>query len=102
MFRQQENKNLFIQALEECRIITYLVVAFNGMLVTFVKPFHYTCDSGKARCAFCGMRTAIYYLLHGKVFMAFQSNHLILVLLILGIFMIMDSFGIVFRRLKKR
>ena len=73
----------------EVRFALYLAFALNGVIVQFA-PFQYKCNFVDERCFACGLRTAVNLFLQGKFSVAYQSNKLIVVLVIAAVLMSVD------------
>lgn len=97
MLDRSERKQVF----EEVRIITYCVILLSGML-SCTMPFHYLCDLEGYSCPFCGMRHAIDYVLELDFVSAYQSNRLIIVVILSAILMAVDCIAIVYRRTRRK
>lgn len=93
-------KNYKRIAFENVRIIIYVVVIVNGLFIQYIAPFHYLCDYDGYSCLMCGMRYAVDEVLKGNFFNAYQSNPLIVALLILLLFFVGDTIYILCKRLK--
>lgn len=83
---------------ESARLISYFVVISVSIIFTIFKPFKTLCDLPKHYCPMCGMRTSIFYLVHGNYDMAVYSNPFIVVLLILIILIALDIIQILIKR----
>ncbi len=93
--------NYNITLFEEIRIIVYIVFFANGMFIQFFAPFRFLCDNEDYSCIFCGMRTAINYLLHFDFVSAFQSNKYIVVVLFILCLISIDVLIIVMKKIRK-
>lgn len=93
------DKQLKKQAIEDARMITYGAVLLSGVLCCSL-PLHYLCDTGEYSCLFCGMRHAIDYLLRLNFAQAYQSNPLIIFVIVFGAIGIFDTFSIIKRRVR--
>ncbi len=82
------------RALEECRIAIYVSFSLSALLYSYVFPVHDQCELGHTSCMMCGMRHAIYFLIHLQPFRAFQCNKLILALVFIIVIMLIDIFHI--------
>ena len=89
MCLQQENMKR--RAFQEVRLIIYAVLIGNGIFVQYFSPLHYMCDYEGYSCSMCGMRTAIDCLTKLQFREAFESNRHIIILLIIGLLMLLDS-----------
>ena len=88
-----------IRAFESVRIIIYLVMIGNGLLIQYVLPFHYLCDLQNYSCAMCGMRHAVNYMLRFQFTDAYRANHYIVGLVIMLCLMICDMIHILYKRI---
>lgn len=95
MLNQNDRKKIF----EEVRIITYCAIILSGILSCTI-PFHYLCDLDGYACPFCGIRHAIDYVLELDFINAYQSNHLIVVIISTAILITADCVYILFKRAK--
>ena len=85
------------RALEECRIAIYVSFTLSALLYSYVLPVHDQCELGNTTCMMCGMRHAIYYLIHLEPSRAFQCNKLIVVLVFIIVIMLIDILHIIRR-----
>lgn len=97
----QVEKSIRKSAFESVRLILYTVFFFNG-LVQYISPFPNLCDYEGYSCAFCGMRRAVDLLLMGEIEGAYQSNPLILPLIVVLALMGIDTSHIIFMRIHKK
>lgn len=88
------------RAFQSIRITIYMAVVINGILVQFINPFRYLCDYEADFCIFCGMRTAINLIIAGKFDLAYKSNKLIVLIIIMAVIMILDVIHILYFRIK--
>lgn len=91
------NKNVWC----EVRFALYPAFALNGLIVQFA-PFQYKCNFVDERCFACGLRTAVNLFLQGKFLAAYQSNKLIVVLVIAAAVMAIDVLSYLYRRGKAK
>ena len=75
----------------QIRFSLYLAFFLNG-LVQLIVPFQYRCNITSEECFACGLRTAITLFLQGRFSEAYQSNKLIVVLVVAAIVMTADVF----------
>lgn len=87
-------------AFENVRIIIYVVVIVNGLFIQYIAPFHYLCDYDGYSCFMCGMRYAVDEVLKGNFSNAYQSNPIIVVLIVFLLFSLGDTIYILCKRLK--
>ena len=81
------------QAFQETRLIVYIVLFLNWLIVYKLKPFQCLCDDGTIKCSMCGMRKAIDELLTFDFYGAYLSNHYIVLVVI---FFLVAIFDIIF------
>lgn len=93
-------KSLRIQAFESARLWTYAIFILNSIYIQFFFKGDTLCNHGY-KCPTCGMRTAFNLLLHFKFKAAYESNHFIILLVIIGILIIIDICFIVGKRFLK-
>lgn len=82
------------------RITIYCAMIINGLFVQYTNLFHYVCDYSTFSCPFCGMRNAINLLLMGKFELAYESNKLILLVVIISVLMMIDTIFIIYKYFK--
>lgn len=80
-----------IQAFNEVRIITYIAVILNVIIVYKFKPFRCLCDDGIIQCSMCGMREAFDKLLQFDLHSAYLANRYIGLALFCFVVMILDA-----------
>lgn len=97
MISKKEKK----EALENVRIITYVVIFLAGILQCIL-PFNYLCDKNGFHCPPCGMRHAIDYVLELEFSQAYHSNPLIVVILLLACVMVVDTLVILINRIREK
>lgn len=78
----------------------YVIVFLNGVFIHFLAPFQYKCDFTEEKCFACGLRTAVNLFLQGKFSAAYQSNKLIVVLILAVVIMAADVLSYLYRRKK--
>lgn len=91
------NKQIF----REVRYAVYFAVLVNGFLQWLI-PFEYRCNITGEECFACGLRTAVTLLLQGRFSEAYQSNKLIVVIVIIGIVMAADVLHYLYQRQKAK
>lgn len=72
------------------RYSLYLAFVLDGIIVQWLAPFQYKCNFTDEKCFACGLRTAVNLFLQGKFSAAYQSNKLIVVLVIAAAVMAID------------
>lgn len=85
-------------ALENVRITIYVVIIVNGLFIQYIAPFHYLCDYDGYSCLMCGMRYAVDEVLKGNFSNAYQSNPIIIVLIVFLLFSLGDTINIIYKR----
>ena len=85
----------------QIRFSLYLALFLNG-LVQLIVPFQYRCNITSEECFACGLRTAVTLLLQGRFSDAYQSNKLIVVIVIIGIVMAADVLHYLYQRQKAK
>ena len=89
----------------EIRFSLYLAIIINGIFVQWIIPLKYRCNISGEDCITCGLRTAVNLILKGKLIEAYESNKLIIGILLIVIIMLGDSiiyFAKKFRKYKAR
>ena len=74
----------------DVRYCLYLAFALNGIVIQWIAPFQYKCNFSDEKCLTCGLRTAINLILQGRFYEAYQSNKLIIAVVIVGVIMVVD------------
>lgn len=74
----------------DVRYCLYLSLILNGILVEWIVPLSFKCNDTGNSCPTCGLRTAVNLFLQGKFSAAYQSNKLIIVLVIAAVVMVAD------------
>lgn len=77
-----------------------LCVYTQGLIIQWVVPFQYKCNFADEKCFACGLRTAVNLFLQGKFSAAYQSNKLIVVLVIAAVLMSVDVLLYLYRHKK--
>lgn len=75
----------------EVRFSLYTAFILNGILVQWIVPLTFKCSVTDTVCPACGLRTAVSLLLRGNFRGAYQSNRLIVVIMILAAVMAIDT-----------
>lgn len=78
------------RAFKETRLIVYIVLLINGLVIYKLKLFQYLCDDGTTKCWACGMRKAIHKLVTLDFYGAYLSNHYIVLVVIFFFIAIVD------------
>lgn len=86
----------------EVRFSLYFAFVVNGIFIQWIAPFQYKCNFTDTPCPTCGLRTAVYLFLQGKFSAAYQSNKLIVVLVIAAAVMAIDVLSYLYRRGKTK
>ena len=87
---------------QEVRFSLYITLLVNGIFIQWLAPYNYKCDFSDEKCFACGLRTAVDLLLEGKVYEAYQSNKLIVVIVLIAVVMVSDVLIYLFRKMSKR
>ena len=90
------------QVFQEVRFSLYIAFVVNGIFIQWIAPYVYKCDYSEERCFACGLRTAVDLLIKGKVYDAYHSNKLIIVVVFAVLFMICDIMIVVVRNICNR
>lgn len=81
------NRSTFRQV----RFGLYAAFVLNG-IIQWLIPFQYRCNITGEECYACGLRTAVTLFFQGRFSEAYQSNKLIVVLVVAAIVMTADVF----------
>ena len=65
------------QVWREVRFSLYAALVLNGVLIQWVLPIRWRCNTGGGGCFACGLRTAVDLALRGEFAAAWRSNPLI-------------------------
>lgn len=84
----------------DVRYCLYLSLILNGILVEWIVPLSFKCNDTGNSCPTCGLRTAVNLFLQGKFSAAYQSNKLIIVLVIAAVVMVADVLLYLYRHKK--
>lgn len=76
----------------------YFAFVLNGIIIQWLVPFQYRCNVTGEKCFACGLRTAVDLLLQGEFTAAYQSNKLILVIVLFLLVMTADVVSYVCKR----
>lgn len=87
------NNSVFRQV----RYSLYFAFVLNGIIIQWIAPFQYKCNFTGEKCFACGLRTAVDLFLHGRFSEAYQSNKLIVILVVAAVIMAIDV-GLYFHR----
>ena len=66
----------------QIRFSLYSAFVISGIIIQWLAPFPYRCNFTDEKCFACGLRTAVNLFLKGKFSAAYQSNRLIIVLVL--------------------
>lgn len=86
----------------EIRFSLYFTFFVSGIIIQWLAPFQYKCNFTDEKCFACGLRTAVSLFLQGKFSAAYQSNKLIVVLVIAAAVMAVDVLSYLYRRGKTK
>ena len=86
---------------QDIRYCLYFALVLNG-IIQWLIPFEYRCNITDEECFACGLRTAVTLLLQGRFGEAYQSNKLIVVIVIIGIVMAADVLHYLYQRRKAK
>lgn len=84
----------------DVRYCLYLALILNGIFVEWIVPMNFKCNYTGNSCPTCGLRTAVNLFLQGKFSAAYQSNKLIVVLVIAAVLMSVDVLLYLYRHKK--
>ena len=84
------SKNDIIKSLRLSRTIIYIVTFCGYIYGRFLFDYETACNRGYT-CLLCGLRTAMYYIEHGKFADAFNSNKLCVVVVIFFLIATIDT-----------
>ena len=74
----------------QIRFSLYSAFVISGIIIQWLAPFPYRCNFTDEKCFACGLRTAVNLFLKGKFSAAYQSNRLIIVLVLAAAVMAVD------------
>lgn len=83
---------------ENARLTVYAIMII-CVILHFILPFKYACNSTDIICPMCGLKTAIWYSIHFDFASAFDSNKLIVLVGIFYIVFIIDTVYISLKRI---
>ena len=86
----------------DVRYCLYLSLILNGILVEWIVPLNFKCNNTGSSCPACGLRTAVNLFFQGKFSAAYQSNKLIIVLVIAAAVMTIDVLWYLYRCEKEK
>ena len=89
------------QIFREVRYAIYFALLVNGFLQWLI-PFEYRCNLTGEECFACGLRTAVSLFLQGRFAEAYQSNKLIVVIVIAGLIMAADMLHSLYQRYREK
>ena len=89
-------KNVF----QDIRYCLYFAFVLNG-IIQWIIPFQYKCNITGEECFACGLRTAVNLFLQGRFSEAYQSNKLIIAIVIIGLVMAADILHYLYQRNKR-
>lgn len=84
------------------RFSLYFAFVLNAIIIQWIVPFQYKCNFTDEKCFSCGMRTAVNLFLQGRFSEAYQSNKLIVVIVIIGLIMAADILHYLYQRHKAK
>lgn len=84
-----KDKGVILESIRSVRWNLCLIFLANTVFIQFFAPFQYACDFTEERCITCGLRTAVSLFLQGHFIEAYQSNKLIVILVM--VFTIMPA-----------
>ncbi|MBU9746959.1 DUF2752 domain-containing protein [Diplocloster agilis] len=100
---RRDESNFKKEVFETVRLVVYLVLFINGLFVQFLSPLHYLCDDYKEHiCPMCGMRHAVNDILRLDFRSAYQSNPMVVWLMLVIVMMFVDTVFILYHKLKRR
>lgn len=73
----------------QVRFGLYVASILNG-IIQWLIPFQYRCNITGEECFACGLRTAVKLFLQGHFSEAYQSNKLIVLIVVIGVIMAAD------------
>ena len=95
------NKNDIVSSLRISRVIVYAIITINYLYIRFFFNRDTLCNHGYT-CPFCGLRTAIFYIEHGRFSDAINSNWLCILVVLFFAIAVIDMLYIVISYLKKK
>ena len=97
-----KDKGVILESIRSVRWNLYLIFLANTVFIQFFAPFQYACDFTEERCITCGLRTAVSLFLQGRFAEAYQSNKLIVVIVIAGLIMAADVLHSLYQRCREK
>ena len=97
----KNKKRYKLQSFIEARIILYVVLVINFVVVYKISPFNSLCDEGTNHCLMCGMRNAVDKLIALDFSGAYNSNEYIVIVLLCFVFIIADCMYMCVKKVKK-
>ncbi len=85
----------------DVRLTLYVVLLTVGVYFVFFDQAEYACNLPGRACPFCGMKTAVYHLLHLRFLRAHESNPFVWILAVIGVVVVIDIALIVAQGKKK-
>ena len=85
-----KDKGVILESIRSVRWNLCLIFLANTVFIQFFAPFQYACDFTEERCITCGLRTAVSLFLQGHFIEAYQSNKLIVILVMVFTIMLAD------------
>jgi hypothetical protein len=80
----------------------YGVLLIVGLYFVFWDQTTYACNLPEQNCPLCGMKSAVYHLLHLRFIKAHEYNPYVWLVVILGALMGIDASLIIYRYIRKR
>ena len=78
------------EIIREVRYSIYLTIIISFIFFQWLVPFKYKCNIENITCFACGLRTAVDFLFQGNVLEAYNSNKLIVPLIVLFVIITID------------
>lgn len=85
-----KDKGVILDSIRSVRWNLYIIFLATTVFIQFFAPFQYACNFTEEKCITCGLQTAVSLFLHGQFAEAYQSNKLIIILVILFAIMLAD------------
>ena len=86
----------------EVRLLIYIVIVLNALLIQYVLPLDYRCNYKGYSCPMCGMRTAIDSAFNLDFKSAINSNPYFVLVLVAVIVMFVDTVHILYYYKKEK
>ena len=74
----------------DVRLTLYAIFLAVGTYFVFFDRTEYYCNLPGQECLFCGMKTAVYHLLHLRFLLANDSNPFVWILVVVGVAIVID------------